>query len=115
MATALHVLVMGGAMRRFHLEAGFIMTGGSVEERDEMTDRVMEELLNLGVQDPSVGGSLTSGEVQISLTLNASTKREAISKANALMRTAIHAAGGATPGWPTLSPEGKPHAELIDA
>jgi hypothetical protein len=102
-------------MRRFHLEAGFTMTGGSVEERDDMTDRVMEELLKLGVEDPSVGGSLTSGEIQISLMIEASSKREAVSEADALIRTAIHAAGGATPGWPTLSPEGKPHAELVEA
>jgi hypothetical protein len=101
--------------RRFHLEAGFTMTGGSVEERDEMTDRVMEELLKLEVEDPSVGGSLTSGEVQISLTIEASSKKEAISKTNGLIRTAIHAAGGATPGWPTFRSEGTPHAKLVDA
>jgi hypothetical protein len=89
----------GNAMKgRFHLEAGFTMTGGSVEARDEMTDRVMEELLKLKVDDPSIGGSLTSGKVRISLTIEASSKREAVRKADTLFRTAIHAAGGATPG-----------------
>jgi hypothetical protein len=100
---------------RFFFEAGFTMTDGSVEQRDTATDRVMEELLKLGVEDPSIGGSLASGDIQISMTLEAPSKKQATSKAMALIRTAIHASGGATPGWPTFSPEGEPHAELVDA
>jgi hypothetical protein len=74
---------------------------GSDPDRLEMQlDRVMEELIRLGVEDPAIGGTLSTGEVEISITVEAESLEDAVPKAMTALRAAIHAADGATPGWP---------------
>jgi hypothetical protein len=52
-----------------------------------------------GVTDPFVGATLSSGEIEISLTVDAPSFEEAVAQALGVIRSAIHAAGGGTPNW----------------
>lgn len=75
---------------------------------EEHLDNLMDELLklekcNAEFHDPSVGATLSTGEVEIECMVDA-TADEAVALARPILRTAIHAAGGATPRWD----DGKP-------
>lgn len=68
-------------------------------------DDVMEELLRLEsapgsqVTDGDVSAQLATGEVEISVVVDASDPDEAISVGMGAIRAAIHAANGHTPDW----------------
>src|SRR3954467_7572378 len=54
--------------------------------------------------------------VTFGFAISARSKREAMAKAGAVARTALHASGGATPNWPTfdlVEESAKTQAELI--
>lgn len=66
-------------------------------------DDLMNELLkleqcNADIHDPSVGASLAAGDVEIELTVDL-PEDQAVKRTRAIVRTAIHAAGGFTPRW----------------
>lgn len=70
---------------------------------EQHLEQLQEELLKLekcnhDVHDSGVGGSLASGEVEIELSVDLPLD-EAVKRARAVVRTAIHAAGGFTPSW----------------
>ena len=46
-----------------------------------------------------MGGALTRGEIEVSVTVEADTLEGALQAGSALIRAAIHAAGGFTPAW----------------
>jgi hypothetical protein len=73
---------------------------GAPEDIEASLDRVMEELLRLGAEDSAIGGAMQTGEVDISLTVDAPSPEDAVPIAMATIRTAIHAAEGHTPDWP---------------
>ncbi|MGH9063638.1 MAG: hypothetical protein ACRD0L_06665 [Acidimicrobiales bacterium] len=64
-----------------------------------VVERVVEELEELG-GGPDVGGSLTDGTLEIEVELEAANPQEAVVTGGSLIRTALHAAGVATPGCP---------------
>lgn len=82
--------------------ASLHMAGPDPDHLEAALDRVMEELIRLGVEDPAIGGTLTSGEVEISMTVDAESYEQAMSKAMGTLRAAIHAAEVSTAGWPRL-------------
>lgn len=63
-------------------------------------DGIMEELCGLGITDPWIGATMSTGEVDVSLQVEAASMDEAFVQAMATIRSAIHAAGGGTPDWP---------------
>jgi hypothetical protein len=64
-------------------------------------DQVMDELLDLDAQDPSIDlDRAASNEVAFSVLVEAVNPLDAVNEASGLLRTAIHAASGATPDWP---------------
>ncbi len=75
---------------------------GEVFDHDEEVERAFDgtinELVVLGVEDPSVAGSLTSGEVEIMLTVEAESVVHAFPLADSAVRSALQAAGVHTPG-----------------
>jgi hypothetical protein len=87
---------------------------GDPDGLEQALDRVMEELVKLDVTDPSIGGTLSDGDVEFSLAVEADTLEKATASAFGTIRTAIHAAGGGTPGWPEFRGEGVT-AQLVDA
>jgi len=77
--------------------------GDAAEALEAHLDDLTEELLKLEkcnpeFHDPSIGGSLASGEVEIEFTIDA-TEEKAVALAKPIIRAAIHAAGGFTPRW----------------
>lgn len=87
---------------------------GDLSGLEKLLDAVMGELVKLDVTDPSIGGTLTEGDVEFSLAVEADTLEKATVRAFGTIRAAIHAAGGGTPGWPEFRGEGV-RAQLVDA
>jgi hypothetical protein len=87
---------------------------GDLSSLEEQLDRVMEELVGIGVVDPSIGAALPDGNIEISLSAEGPTLEAALQRAFADIRTAIHAAEGATPNWPEVTGQGVT-AQLVDA
>jgi hypothetical protein len=87
---------------------------GNLDGLEQALDRVMEELVKLNVTDPSIGGTLSDGDIEISLAVEAETLEQATMSTFGTIRTAIHAAEGATAGWPEFRGEGVT-AQLADA
>lgn len=73
----------------------------SVHERAEA---VMAELVDLSesgsILDSAVSSDAQGGVVTVEVTVAAEDLDDGIGRAMAAMRTAIHAVGDATPGWP---------------
>jgi hypothetical protein len=87
---------------------------GDLSELEKLLDVVMEELVKLDVTDPSIGGTLSDGNIELTLAVEAETLEKATASAFGTIRTAIHAAGGGTPGWPEFRGEGVT-AQRVDA
>jgi hypothetical protein len=79
-------------------------TGDDLPDVDKLIeshlDDVMDELGSLGADDPGIELDLDRGEVTFSVLVGADNPVGAINQASTLLRTAIHAAKGATPDWP---------------
>ena len=69
------------------------------DELEHHLDDVQGQLLELDADDATVSATLVSGEVEISVTVEAQSLEEAAEKGSALIRTALHAAGAFTPNW----------------
>jgi hypothetical protein len=87
---------------------------GDLSGLERLLDVVMEELVKLDVTDPSIGGTLSDGDIEFSLAVEADTLEKATMSAFGTIRAAIHAAEGATPGWPEFRGEGVT-AQLAEA
>jgi len=68
---------------------------------DQHLDQVMEELLQLQATDPSVDVEFSTATVRVAVSVVANNPLEATDAASSFIRAAIHAAGGATPDWPS--------------
>jgi hypothetical protein len=66
------------------------------------------------VQVRCIGGTLSDGDIEFSLAVEAETLEEATASVFGTIRTAIHPAGGGTPGWPEYRDEGVT-AQLVGA
>lgn len=70
------------------------------EEVERAFDATMEELGHLGVTDPCVSGSVTTGDLEITLTATGESLPEIVTEVDGKIRSALHAAGVITKGWP---------------
>jgi hypothetical protein len=68
------------------------------EELQIFLDAVMDEMLKLN-EDATIGARGSDGHVEIEATVEAEEFDGAVAKGSSLIRSAIHAAGGYTPGW----------------
>lgn len=91
---------------------GTVVGSWGADQLDKHLDEVMEELIRLDVEDPSVNATLATGSVEISLVIatveapNPEIIPDAVRRGLNTIRSAIHAAGGVTPDWPDeLSPD----------
>lgn len=64
-------------------------------------DEVMTELLRLDAEDCSIDTDLGAHRVTLAVAVEAGNPLEAVDQASGFIRAAIHAAGGATPDWPS--------------
>jgi len=71
-----------------------------------MFDALADALYDLeagdeAIEDADLGASLADGRATVTMTVDAGDPAQAGTKALATVRAAIHAIGGATPGWET--------------
>jgi hypothetical protein len=66
-------------------------------------DETMRELVKLDCADPSVSGSISSGDIEISVVAEGDDHVAAFAQADPCIRAALHAAGVGTKGWETQS------------
>jgi len=71
------------------------------EELELHIDSVMEELLRLEAVDPSVDVNFSRATIHMHVRVGAANPVDATIAASGLFRSAIHAAGGSTPDWPS--------------
>lgn len=87
-----------------------VVPGTSYDELHSYGAQLMDELLALEECNPGTftDSTVSTDALERTLTvdlliLDASSPAAALQEALDITRTAIHAAGGATPGWPTIS------------
>ncbi len=74
----------------------------SIHERAEAVMAELVELSEVGtILDSAVSADAQRGIVTVEVTVAASDLDDGIARTMAAMRTAIHAVGDATPGWPS--------------
>lgn len=66
---------------------------------DAITDRIMDALLDVGVADPTLAGSLAGGDMTITISVEAADTMAALAKAEQAVRTALHIAGADVRDW----------------
>ena len=69
---------------------------------------LMDALLDLeeadaAVEDPDIAADVSNGHIDVQMIIDADDPAQAMVKALATLRAAIHAIGDATPGWETAS------------
>ena len=95
--------------------------GHTVHDRAEAVMAELVELSEAGsILDSSVSSDAQRAVVEIEVTVEADDLDDGIARAMAAMRTAIHAVGDATPGWPSHKDVMEMiaqtmHAELVEA
>ena len=87
------------------VETTFEVTCPESEDIHENAERVMAALVELSesgvVLDGSVGADSERGEITIDVTVSAENLGDGVNAAITAMRNAVHAAGNATPTWPS--------------
>ena len=83
----------------FNIDNGGTSAALIPEELESHLSAVMDSLLDLNADDATVGAALAAGQVEISVSVEADSVAGAVDAGFAVIRSAIHAAGGATPGW----------------
>jgi hypothetical protein len=76
---------------------------GDLGELEAHLDEVLEKLEGLEAVDPDYAASLVRGEIEFTGFVEAEGPGDASQKFAVLVRTAIHAAQGGTPGWPSFN------------
>lgn len=72
-------------------------------EAKRFYSRVVSELIKLDVFDVDFHGELRNGPVWFAATVRDSELLDAAAHGLTAIRTAIHAAGGSTRGWPSVN------------
>lgn len=82
--------------------------GDPAEDLDAQLDVIMDALsAEPGEVDADVGADLAAGTVDFCVSVQADDPGEALSNAQAFVRSALHRSGMGTPGWERI-------AELVD-
>lgn len=85
--------------RTFYVEVS-CRVSGSIDDFEDHLDTIMEALEEEpGVSDADIGARLEDMHVDFCLHLEADAFEEAFTRAVTVVRSALHAAGAATPGW----------------
>lgn len=92
----------------------------SGDDFDAFLDEVLDHLYDLadkdgGLVDPTMTGSMATKRVNIMMGVEADSSQDAARIFSANVRSALHAAECATPGWPTFKPTQELKTELVPA
>jgi hypothetical protein len=87
-------------MGSYYIEFTFELGGPDVVPGLEThLDEVAAAFAEIETVDGDVGADLETGRVDLCMTVPSDSRVDALSTAVIAARTAIHAAGGGTPGW----------------
>lgn len=87
-------------MNRYYLEITVKATGLTPTQVDDLFDPLADAVYELtDVIDADLGARLNHAEFDVTMAIDADNELTALSQGIAAVRCAIHAAGGATPGW----------------
>lgn len=86
-------------MTSYYVEFIFNVSGPVDEAAQDHFDEVHEAFAAIPDVDGDVGVNLAEGRVDLCMTVDADDRQDALMKAFIAARTAVHAAGGATPSW----------------
>lgn len=83
-------------------------------------DPLIEALLSLeaadsALEDPDLAADVSTGAVEVQIVVEAADPAEAMVKAHATLRAAIHSIGDATPGWDGIMLNAVMHVAPVDA
>jgi hypothetical protein len=73
--------------------------GETDADLDALTDRVMDALLDAGVVDPILSGSFATGDMSITVSIEADNPMTALSRAEQTVRSALTVAGAGVHDW----------------
>jgi len=105
MAQEVGMLEGGSVNRDYYVELSFVMRDGDhPADLEPVIEPVIEVLMGAfegvtGISDVDLGFELATARLDISIYLRASSDGKALDQAATAARTALHAAGHATPGW----------------
>ncbi len=90
-------------MTRYLVVQEIFSPGGLSDERlAKLMDALLDtEKADEAIVDPDLAAALSTGDLNVQMTVEASDPAEALAKAMAAVRAAIHVIGDATPGWET--------------
>jgi hypothetical protein len=79
---------------------------GDAAELEERCGLLMDALLDQessdsAIEDPDIAADLSQTRVDVQMLVEADDPAEAMTRAQTVLRTAIHAIGDGTPGWET--------------
>jgi len=89
---------------KYGIEIDLRYEAGPHDDPASEVESIVEHLIDLepctaGLLDSTVGMDLAARTVKVELTVEAGSAGAALDLAVSYLRTAIHAAGGSTPGW----------------
>lgn len=92
----------GFGIARYSVELAMFLDQPIDADIEAHLDDVADAFADIADVDGDVGVNVATGRVDLCMTLAAESPADAIGKAISAARTAIHAAGGGTPGWDDL-------------
>jgi hypothetical protein len=94
-----------GAMKYLTIQEIHCVGPGPREQRiDPLTEALLDlEAVDDAITDPDLAADLSTGRVDIQMIVDAGDPAEAMVKALAAVRAAIHVIGDATSGWETTT------------
>lgn len=95
--------MLGRAMTTWYVEFSATPPGVDRDAFEEHVEAVLVELSALdGISDADAMVDYSQPKVTFSMVVTSDAPSQAVERAVMSMRTAIHAAGGGTPGWEKL-------------
>lgn len=87
-------------MTRYYVEVTCLVHGVGDARLEEVFDDLVDAMHELSdVIDPDVGINMKARRLDFTMALDAQDEAEALQRALAAVRTAVHSANGSTPGW----------------
>ncbi|MFD5829527.1 hypothetical protein [Lentzea sp. NPDC060358] len=100
MAEEERMLEGGRLMARSYYVEVTCVSSAVARDLENHLEAVMDALQSEpGIEDADIGANLEDGTVEFCLHLDADDSPDALRQAHLRVRSALHAAGGATPGW----------------
>ncbi|OBA66783.1 hypothetical protein A5788_22160 [Gordonia sp. 852002-50816_SCH5313054-c] len=92
-------------MNWFHIEFRLEFEDFSDTDLETIFEDVADCLADMDGMDADASLNLAARTIEMSMSINAERAEDAVTSAFAAARTAVHVAGGSTPGWEKIISE----------